>query len=86
MKAWFAGRRIDRFVLVTSPHHMKRSLGAFRAVGLDPVPSASRLRSETNDEFWTLIPSRQSLLISDGALYEYAAWLYYWGRGWLSLR
>ena len=84
IKALVAARHIDRFVLVTSALHMNRSLGAFRAVGLDPVPSASRLRGDTGDAFWTLKPTRQSLLISDGAIYEYSAWLYYWGQGWLS--
>lgn len=76
-------RRIDRFVLVTAPDHMSRSLAAFRAVGLNPVPSASASRGESDDSFWTFTPDRESLGISDIALYESAAWLYYWWRGWL---
>ena len=35
---------IQRFVLVTSPTHMRRSLALFRAVGFDPVPSPSPIR------------------------------------------
>jgi uncharacterized SAM-binding protein YcdF (DUF218 family) len=76
-------RRIDRFVLVTSPDHMSRSLAAFGAVGLHPVPSASAVRGEPGYPLWTLTPDRESLSISDIAFYEYAAWLLYWWRGWL---
>jgi uncharacterized SAM-binding protein YcdF (DUF218 family) len=78
-----ADRHLDRFVLVTSPVHMRRSLAAFRANGLDPVPSVSQLRSDTDDTFWTLVPERASLGLADSALYEYAAFAYYWWHGWL---
>ncbi|MCC7418410.1 MAG: YdcF family protein [Acidobacteria bacterium] len=76
-------RGIARFVLVTSPVHMSRSLAIFRKAGMAPIPSASRLRSEQDDELWTLVPERKALLISDAAIYEYAAWSYYWLRGWV---
>jgi uncharacterized SAM-binding protein YcdF (DUF218 family) len=32
---------ISRFVLVTSPTHIRRSVLTFRVVGLDPIPSSS---------------------------------------------
>jgi uncharacterized SAM-binding protein YcdF (DUF218 family) len=73
-------RGISRFVLVTSPIHMPRSMVVFRAAGLDPVPSTSRLR-DPNAPFWTLVPDRESLVISDAAIYECASRLYYWWRG-----
>lgn len=76
-------RHIDRFVLVTSPLHMRRSMAAFLTVGLNPVPSASQLRGDSDAPFWTLRPDRESLNLSDGALYEYAALVYYWVDGWL---
>jgi uncharacterized SAM-binding protein YcdF (DUF218 family) len=79
-----ADRHIERFVLVTSPLHMRRSLAAFRAAGLDPIPSASELRDVPDDAFWTLVPDRNSLQVSDGATYEYLAFVYYWWRGWLA--
>jgi uncharacterized SAM-binding protein YcdF (DUF218 family) len=78
-----ADRRIDRFVLVTSPVHMRRSLAVFRASGLDPVPSASDLERDADRSFWAPVPNRDSLNLSDSALYEYAAFVYYWWRGWL---
>ncbi len=78
-----AERHLDRFVLVTSATHMRRSMAAFQAVGLDPIPSASRLRGDSDDSFWALLPSREALIVSDGAIYEYVALVYYWARGWL---
>lgn len=83
LKTWLAERQIDRFVLVTSAIHLPRALAAFQAAGLAPIPSAAPLRNEGAGDIWTLVPDRESLLISDGALYEYLAWVYYWWRGWL---
>ena len=74
---------ISRFVLVTSPIHMPRSMVVFRSAGLDPIPSSSPLRGDPDELFWTLIPSRESLTVSDSAIYECAARVYYWWRGWL---
>ena len=78
-----AERRIERFVLVTTPTHMSRSLAIFRKAGMSPVPSASRLRSEQDEDLWTVMPDRKVLVISDSAIYEYAAWIYYKARGWI---
>lgn len=83
LKAILGERHIDRFVLVTTPMHMGRSLAIFRAMGLAPVPSASRLRSEQDRDMWTILPDRKTLMISDAAIYEYAAWIYYRARGWI---
>ena len=43
LKRLLAERGIDRFVIVTSPIHMGRSLAAFAVEGMHPVPSASPL-------------------------------------------
>jgi uncharacterized SAM-binding protein YcdF (DUF218 family) len=77
-------RGIDRFVLVTSPVHMGRSLALFHAQGIEPVPSVSPLRSEHLPPPSLIVPDGGSLLISDEALYDYLAWIYYWWKGWLS--
>jgi uncharacterized SAM-binding protein YcdF (DUF218 family) len=82
IKAMLAERRIGRIVLVTSPTHMGRSLAAFRAVGVDAVPSVSRLRTDKTAP-WSPWPDRESLLVSDSAMYNYAGWLYYRLRGWM---
>ena len=76
-------RGIDRFVLVTSPVHMGRSLALFRAQGVEPVPSAAPMRSEHLPPPSWILPSVGSLIVSDEALYDYAAWIYYWWKGWL---
>jgi uncharacterized SAM-binding protein YcdF (DUF218 family) len=81
MKQLLGERGIDRFVLVTSAIHMGRSLRTFRAVGLDPVPSSSAL-ADDDESRWSIVPARWALMLSDAATYEYAAWIYYWSRGW----
>jgi uncharacterized SAM-binding protein YcdF (DUF218 family) len=73
---------VGRFVLVTSPMHMRRALAVFRAAGFDPVPSVSLLRSEDRPRPAWLVPTEESLYLSDQATYEYAAWVYYWWGGW----
>jgi uncharacterized SAM-binding protein YcdF (DUF218 family) len=78
-----ADRHISRLVLVTSAVHMPRSLAVFRASGLDPVPSASDLAEDLDLSLSTLVPNRDSLNLSDAALYEYAALAYYRARRWL---
>ena len=76
-------RHIERFVLVTSQTHMRRSLAVFRAAGVNPVPSVAPLRSEMSLPPPPLLPNVESLSLSDDAVYEYAAFVYYWARGYL---
>jgi len=82
LKALLDQRRIGRFVLVTSPTHMPRAMLALRAAGLDPVPSPSPART-TAPPRWSLLPDRESLGLSDAAIYDACALAYYWSRGWL---
>ena len=77
-------RGVDQFVLVTSPLHMRRALGAFRAVGLHPIPSASAQRSETSSAAHrSLLPDEDALHDSQMAFRELLALGYYAVRGWL---
>jgi uncharacterized SAM-binding protein YcdF (DUF218 family) len=80
-KAILHARHIDHFVLVTSPIHLRRSMAVFRAAGLSPYPSASRVRSEGLSDGWPLLPRQRYLLLSDDAIYDYLALGYYWARG-----
>ena len=80
-KAILQAKHIDHLVLVTSPLHMKRSMAVFRAAGLSPYPSASRLRSEGLSDGWLLLPQKSYLNLSDEAIYDYLALGYYWARG-----
>jgi uncharacterized SAM-binding protein YcdF (DUF218 family) len=77
---------VRQFVLVTSPAHMRRALALFRAVGLDPVPSISQVRSEQIGQPSFVVPSEEALSQSGQAIYEFAAWSYYWWNGWLKVR
>jgi len=74
-------RGAKRFVLVTSPMHMRRALATFRREGLDPIPSVAPLQSDAAEPSWLLFPNDHSRYVSDLALYDYAAGVYYW---WLS--
>jgi len=73
---------IDRFVLVTSPLHMGRSLAAFAAQGLHPVPSPAPLYPDRPSTPIFFVPNDTSLEIGGGAIYEWTARLYYWTKGW----
>lgn len=81
IKPMLVARHVDRIVLVTSPGHLPRALAAFRAVGIDAVPSASRvpIRGDAPFSFW---PDRRALIASDEAVYGYVSALYYRLRGW----
>jgi uncharacterized SAM-binding protein YcdF (DUF218 family) len=81
-KRMFAGHESEPFVLVTSPTHMVRSMGAFRAVGLNPIASPSALASDGDRQRWQ--PSDDALMIADSIIYDSAARVYYWTRGWLA--
>jgi len=83
IKRMLGERHITRFVLITSPLHMRRSMLAFEQQGLHPIPSPARLvpeRSAADRRFW---PSAQWLSVSDDVIYEWLARGYYWWRGWL---
>jgi len=71
----------EPFVLVTSPTHIVRSMSAFRSVGLNPIASPSVLRSD-GDHRLHWLPDDSALMVSDAVMYDVAARLYYWMRGW----
>jgi len=74
--------RIERVVLVTSDIHMRRSLGTFRAAGVDATPAIARGIYELND--WTdwLIPTRYGLNAAAAVVHELLGIAYYRLRGW----
>jgi uncharacterized SAM-binding protein YcdF (DUF218 family) len=75
-------RHWERFALVASPMHMPRAAAAFRAQGVDPVPSVARFRSDSLAQTPRWRPNDGSLGVSRRAFYDYMAWLYYWQKGW----
>lgn len=84
LEAVLSERGMQRFILVTSPIHMFRSLRVFRALGLDPIPGPSQPHSEGMfPNRWSILPSDIAMDTSAAAMREYLAISYYWLRGWL---
>ncbi len=85
LKRLLNARGIERFVLVTSPIHMRRSLSVFRAQGLAPVPSPARQHSSGHVvDRGGVFPHPDALAASQSALREALATAYYWSRGWIN--
>jgi uncharacterized SAM-binding protein YcdF (DUF218 family) len=77
---WLRQHGETRFVLVTTPEHIRRAAGVFGALGLDPIPSVSSI-AYGGPPFWK--PTGYALQGSRNAIYEYGAWVFYRARGWL---
>jgi uncharacterized SAM-binding protein YcdF (DUF218 family) len=76
---------IERFILVTSPSHMRRSMLVFEAQGLHPSPSVAVGHSELGEgSLRSWLPSEDGLSDSKAAMREVLALGYYAGRGWLA--
>jgi uncharacterized SAM-binding protein YcdF (DUF218 family) len=75
-------RGVEQIVLVTSTVHMPRSIGAFRAVDMNPVPAIA----PDPDSFlpWAdrYLPSIHGLELSGQLAHEVVGLPYYWSRGW----
>ncbi|MCP4379947.1 MAG: hypothetical protein GY798_00715 [Hyphomicrobiales bacterium] len=75
LKALGAIVSIEPFILVTSAAHMPRSMDLCKSIGLQPLPAPTDLLARRNSKLRlrALLPSTQSILQSERALYEYAA-------------
>jgi len=78
-------RGITRFVMVTSATHMRRSLALFAASGLHPIAAIAPLASDRGDVRLGLLPDTTAVWVGDDVVYEWAARLYYWWKGWPSV-
>jgi uncharacterized SAM-binding protein YcdF (DUF218 family) len=78
-----ADHGVSQFVLVTSRPHMARSLAAFAAVGVTPIPSCPEVYVWQKERFRDYLPSQIGLFISEQLLYDGSAVIYYELRGWL---
>lgn len=73
---------VDHVVLVTSQFHMRRSVGTFRAAGIEVIPAIAR-EPEGVDEWWEkLIPTDKGIEESAMAAHELAGIVTYAVRGW----
>jgi uncharacterized SAM-binding protein YcdF (DUF218 family) len=76
-------KHITRVVLVASPIHMRRALGACRMAGIDAVPGVSaRPHAGMPRGMRGLVPQIGALTLSTESLYEYLALYMYKHRGW----
>jgi uncharacterized SAM-binding protein YcdF (DUF218 family) len=74
--------RIDRVILVTSDIHMRRSLGTFRAAGIEAVPAIARGASANLHWYNALLPGDIGLGHSAAIIHELAGIVVYRLRGW----
>ena len=75
--------RVVRAVLVTSDIHMRRALGAFRAVGVDAVPALALDPLNSQSRLRWILPTVEGLRFTNDVVHEYAGLLEYGVRGWL---
>jgi uncharacterized SAM-binding protein YcdF (DUF218 family) len=67
----------DRFLLVTSGGHLRRSLAAMRNQGLDPIPAPTDHRMPRDIRRAEWVPRPDGLTASDLAFHEYFGVLWY---------
>ena len=86
LEPYLEKHNVRRFVLVTSPEHMWRSVVTFEAAGYDFVPSSASRESEIDADapawFRAIVPKNQNLERVWFATHEYVGLLYYWWKGW----
>jgi len=75
-------RSWSRLVLVTSASHMPRSLAAFRAAGLDPLPAPCDFTGTGRPIRAFLLPSLEAPARTHAFLHEFIGRVWYGLRGW----
>jgi len=75
---------VSRVIVITSPTHMRRALGALAGAGIVAFGSPSREHTESRSPASPLVPSERALGDSRQALREIMALIYYSARGWLA--
>ena len=73
---------VDTVVLVTADTHMRRSVGAFRAQGIDVVPAIAPDPRASNPWPRRVFPTADGLECSRQVIHELLGIPYYWARGW----
>jgi uncharacterized SAM-binding protein YcdF (DUF218 family) len=73
---------VDHVILVTSGVHMRRSLGAFRAAGIDAIPAIANEPDDSNSWRVRLLPTGYGLAEASLVAHEVLGLGYYTLRGW----
>jgi len=82
IKEMLSAHPVDHVVLVTSQFHMRRSVGTFKAAGVDVVPAIVR-EPQAFDTWWEkLVPTDKGLRDSAMAAHEVLGIVAYAVRGW----
>jgi uncharacterized SAM-binding protein YcdF (DUF218 family) len=82
IKEMLAAHPVEHVVLVTSQFHMRRSVGTFKAIGIDVVPAIVR-EPQGFDTWWEqLVPTDKGLKDSAMAAHEVFGLVFYAARGW----
>jgi uncharacterized SAM-binding protein YcdF (DUF218 family) len=77
-----ASLHVSNVILVTSETHMRRSVGAFRAVGVHVIPAIARDPYAAGDWIEWLEPSALGLAQANSVAHEVIGLGYYALRGW----
>ncbi|HEX4628307.1 MAG TPA: YdcF family protein [Gemmatimonadales bacterium] len=75
-------RNVEQVILVTSQTHMRRALGAFRAVGVAAVPAIAQEFDRDLPVSERFLPSDDGLWLAASNVHEILGCAYYWLRGW----
>lgn len=78
-------KELTSLILVTSASHMRRSVGAFRAVGLKPIAAAGHFRVDRDDPgTWRRwLPSDRGATLGRLAFHELIGYEFYRLKGWI---
>ena len=80
--AILARLRVEHVVLVTTAAHMRRSVGTFRAAGVEVLPAVARDPFAADPLIGWILPSELGLRASNSVAHEVVGLLYYLVRGW----
>ncbi|HEX4628304.1 MAG TPA: YdcF family protein [Gemmatimonadales bacterium] len=75
-------RSVEQVILVTSQTHMRRALGAFRAVGIAAIPAIAQEFDRDLPVSRQFLPSDDGLFLAASNAHEMLGCAYYWLRGW----
>jgi len=71
---------VSQAVVVTQGFHLRRSVAAFRAAGIETIPAITVAPPTTGADWWW--PSNRALAFTGVIVRELIANAWYWSRGW----
>jgi uncharacterized SAM-binding protein YcdF (DUF218 family) len=73
---------VEHVILVTSDLHMRRSVGTFRASGIETIPAIARDPFSAYPLRDWIFPSEYGLAYANAVAHELGGLIYYMARGW----